>query len=101
MAFETFGPICTTLGPDETTADDVAKQIIRNDMIPAFSNVANWILRREDDAAKVNNATKGETAAKMLDIWQEVYELLYRRVGEEFPEVLQGDPPSVRDAWRW
>ena len=101
MAFLSFGPLSSAPDPVRTTATDVARQIFRDDMIPAIAEVSNAIRRREDKAAKVDDTTTTEAAAKMMGIWQEVYELLHKRVGEEFPEILHGDPPSVRDAWRW
>ena len=101
MAFQSFGPLCNAADPVKTTADDYARRIFRDDMIPEIKNAANRILRREDAAAKVNDTVAGEAATKMLGIWEEAFALLHKRVMEEFPEILQGDPPSVRDSWRW
>jgi hypothetical protein len=101
MAFQSFGPLSNAPDPVRTTADDAARRIFRDDVIPSITNVANRMRRREDLAARGPDPVAGEAATKMLGIWDEVYELLHRRVGEEFPEVLQGGAPSVRDAWRW
>ena len=101
MAFQSFGPLSNAHDPVKTRADDVANRIYRDDAIPAIRNVAERIIRREDAAAKANDDEACEAATKMLGIWQEAFELLHKRVGEEFPEILQGNPPSVRDAWRW
>ena len=101
MAFQSFGPLSNAPELGRRTVNDVAWQIFRDDAVPAITHVATKILRREERAIKAENATTAEAATKMLGIWEEVFELLHKRVGEKFPGILQGDPPSVRDAWRW
>jgi len=63
-------------------------------MIPAISEVSMAIARRGEEMSRpeVNAAV-----AKMLAIWQEVFELLNKRMGEEFPGMWdEGDAPLVR-----
>ena len=101
MAYIRFDPSSNAPDPLKNTADDVARRIFRDDLLPAITNAANRILRREDAAMKVNNDENAEAAAKMFGIWEEAFELVHMRVGELFPEILQGNPPSVRDVRNW
>ena len=98
MAFQQFGPLSNAPDPVITTADDRARDIFRDDMIPAIAEVANALMRRELAAEKAGNAD--EVTAKMYEIWQEVFDLLHKRVREEFPDIGPTDR-RVRDAWRW
>ena len=100
MAYMNFGPLHDGPDPVEHTATDRAREIFQRDMIPAIADVANRLMRREIAAEKAGNAESGEVTTKMYEIWQEVFDLLHKRVREEFPEIGSTDR-RVRDAWRW
>ena len=98
MAFQQFGPLYRSADPVIPTADERAREIFQKDMIPSIAEVANSLMRRELAAKKSGDTD--EVTAKMYGIWQEVFDLLHKRVQEEFPDIGPTDR-RVRDAWRW
>ena len=98
MAYMSFGPLYDGPEPVSYTATDRAREVFQKDMIPAIADVGNSLMRREIAAQKSGNAD--EVTAKMYEIWQEVFDLLHKRVREEFPDIGTTDR-RVRDAWRW
>ena len=83
MAYQSFGPLSNAPDPVEYTTDDRARDVFQKDMIPAIAEVSNSLMRREIAVEKAGNTD--EVTAKMYEIWQEVFDLLHKRVQEEFP----------------
>ncbi len=99
MPYPQFKPRISGLDSGKTTRKEAAWEIYRDKMIPAISEVSMAIANRGEgtSGAEVNAA-----ATKMLAIWQEVFEFLNKRMGEEFPDLWdKSDPPVVRSTWRW
>jgi hypothetical protein len=100
MPHLSFGPLANGPDPVEYTKDDRAREIFQKDVIPAIAEVANSLMRGELTAEKAQARDDLEITAKMFEIWQEVFDLLHKRVREEFPDIGETDR-RVRDAWRW
>ena len=94
--FQHFGSMFD--GPDPVKPSEMyyAKNIFENNVIPAIAEVATALVRKEE----TGTAEERAAAAKMLQIWQEVFDLVHKRTREEYPDIGQLDR-RVRDAWRW
>ena len=97
MAYMSFGPLSNAPDPVKYTKDDRAREIFQKDVIPAMAEVANKLKRRGE---RSTIPEVYETTSKMLDIWQEAFDMLHKRVRDEFPAIGPTDR-RVRDAWRW
>jgi hypothetical protein len=95
MPHQRFSSLRSDLDPLRTTPNEVAWEVYRDSMIPAISEVSLAIARRGEETSGPEVTA---AATKMLAIWQELFERLNKRMGEEFPDMWDKSRTAVSTA---